>query len=146
MKRSIEGEKLVKEYESLRLKAYLDSGGVPTIGYGTTKYLGKTPVKIGDVITKKRAEELFWFDCDITDKSIPTDLTITQRQYDALFSFVYNVGKTQLMSSTLFKEVRKNPNSEAVGTQWVRWVKDKGKVVEGLRIRRNKELAYYKKL
>ena len=144
MKRSIEGEKLVKEFESLRLKAYLDGGGVPTIGYGTTKYLGKTPVKLGDVITKKRAEELFLFDCDITDKAIPKYLSLTQRQYDAIFSFVYNVGKTQFMASTLLKELRKNPNSEAVGKQWVRWVRDNGVVVEGLRIRRNKELAYYK--
>ena len=47
----------VEHWEGLRLKAYKDSAGVWTVGFGTTHYKDGTQVKEGDVITQAQAHE-----------------------------------------------------------------------------------------
>ena len=54
MTTSIETKRQMKKWEGLRLFAYLDTGGVPTIGFGHTK-----GVRMGDAITLKQAEQYF---------------------------------------------------------------------------------------
>lgn len=137
---------LIKEFESCRLKAYLDGGGVPTIGWGTTVYPDGHKVKIGDRITQAQADE--YFTHDVAVKSIAVDkltagVKLTQGMYDALVSFAYNVGSQALKSSTLLRLLRVNPSDPAIRAQFLRWNKDNGKVVGGLTRRRKAEADLY---
>lgn len=47
----------IQRYEKFEPKTYLDSKGIPTIGYGTTHIKGK-PVKMGQQITEQEASKL----------------------------------------------------------------------------------------
>lgn len=93
----------IKEHEGLRLVAYLDSVGVWTIGYGDT---GPDVVK-GLTITKGQAEErlrkrLVEFE-GYVNRAVKVKLT--QNQFDALVSLVYNIGPTNFNSSTLLRKL-----------------------------------------
>lgn len=147
MKQSDIGEKLTKHYESCRLEAYQDDGGVWTIGFGTTHYRGGKPVQQGDKIPQWRADELykdivFSFEGNVT--RLLKGVYIQQHQFDALVDFAYNVGMPQFESSTLLKVVRNNPNDlKAIDKQFRRWIFDDGKVIPGLINRRESESWLY---
>lgn len=137
---------LIKEFESCRLKAYMDGGGVWTIGWGTTVYPTGVKVRRGDVTIQVKADEYFMH--DVAVKSVAVDkltagVRLTQSQYDALVSFSYNVGSAALKSSTLLRLLRVNPADPAIRTQFMRWNKDNGKVVAGLTRRRKAEADLY---
>ena len=139
MKTSNEGIELIKRHESLRLNAYLDPVGIPTIGYGHTK-----DVLLGDVITKEEAERLLIEDLVTVENEINShNLNINQNQFDALASFVYNVGVGNFRSSTLLKRLKANPNDPDIANQFKRWVYGGGKVLPGLVRRRNEEAKLY---
>lgn len=134
-----EGVALIKIGEGLELRTYLDTGGVPTIGYGHT---GKD-VKLGQVITRMQAEDLFALDlqnaCADVSRHVPT---VTDTQFSALVSFVYNLGVKQFLSSTLLKKHIAGDYAGAA-EQFGRWVHDNGKVLPGLVKRRAAEAALY---
>lgn len=137
---------LIKEFESCRLKAYLDGGGVWTIGWGTTVYPSGGKVRRGDTCRQDAADEYFMH--DVAVKSVAVDkltagVKLKQQQYDALVSFSYNVGSAALKSSTLLRLLRVNPADPAIRTQFMRWNKDNGKVVAGLTRRRAAEASLY---
>ena len=142
---SKKGLELIKEFEGLRLKAYLDSAGVPTIGFGTIRYPDGTKVKMGDVCTEKQADE--WLLYEVTEKtrSINTlvKMSINQNQFDALCSFAYNVGTGALGKSTLLKRVNINPFDQLIRSEFLKWNRAGGAVVKGLTIRRTKEASLY---
>lgn len=137
MRLSEQGLALIKEVEGLRLEAYLDGGGVPTIGYGHTG----PDVRIGmSPITEMEADELLRLDVVEAENDVDAFVTVplTQCQYDALVSFFYNLGAKQLKNSTTLKVL--NEGHYAEFTQWMmKWNKDNGKVVAGLTNRRKKE-------
>lgn len=138
------GRKLIQHYEGLKLEAYICPAGVPTIGYGHTRN-----VKIGDKIDKDQAEKLFNDDI-ITTEGLVNDLhlRITQCQFDALVSFVYNIGIGAFKGSTLFKKIKLYPKDPEIRFQFSRWNKatnEKGELVElqGLTNRRYSEAELY---
>lgn len=137
----------IKEFEQLRLEAYLPTPNDRwTIGYGNTFYEDGEPVRKGDKITKERAEELFanilGSFSEKTQSYIKTSLTINQ--FDALVSFSCNVGVGNFKTSTLLKEVNKDPEDyHAITTQFMRWNKQSGKVLQGLVRRRIAEANIY---
>lgn len=137
---SEQGYALIKQFEGLRLNAYLDSANVATIGYGTIKYPNGKSVKMGDTCTKEQAEEWLQNDCewvvDTIDKHVK--VTLTQSQYDALASFIYNVGETQFAGSTLLKRLNSG-DIQATAEQFGVWVNAGGKRVQGLVNRREQE-------
>jgi lysozyme len=146
MKLNEKGYNLIKEFEGLRLKPYLCSANVPTVGYGNTFYENGTKVKMTDApITKERAETLFKALADkFAVKVVPLiKKPITQNQFNALVSFAYNVGVTALANSTLLKLVNNNPNDANIAKEFLKWNKAGGKVVSGLTNRRIKESALY---
>lgn len=133
------------EVEGLETKAYLDTGGLPTIGIGTTRYPDGTRVAIGDTCTIEEA--YFWARHDLASvfKDVD-DLTrddINQHQFDALVSFVYNVGRGQYKGSTLRRLINDNPIDPKIKQAFLMWVKDNGKVIPGLINRRTKEVQLY---
>lgn len=133
MKLSNEGIKFIQELEGLRLKAYKDSAGIWTIGYGHIK-----DVYQGMTCTKEQADQ--WFREDEEDHSWPvgkyitTDLT--QNQYDALVSFTFNCGAGAMQR--LSSDINTRNFSRAMA-RLLTWRKAGGKVVAGLVRRRQLE-------
>ena len=126
---------VIKHYEGLQLKAYKCPAGVWTIGYGHTR-----GVKECDVITEKQAD-LYLLD-DLRDAenavNIHTKVKLNQNQFDALVSFVYNLGSGNFKSSTLLKKLNAGDYIGAAN-EFKRWNKAGGKVLNGLVKRRASE-------
>lgn len=139
---------LIKKHEGLKLYAYLCPAKVPTIGFGNTFYEDGSRVKMGDKITRDRAEKLLQhivaaFAVQV-DRLVTSDINANQRA--ALVSFAYNLGVGQLQKSTLLKKVNANPNDPAIRAEFMKWVKAGGVVLRGLVIRRQDEAnLYFKK-
>ena len=145
MKTGQDGIDLIKSFEGFRNKAYLDSIGVPTIGYGTTWYPDGTKVKLGDKCTEEQAEEYLKYALGKFEAAINKDIkvTISQKMFDALACFVYNVGIGNFESSTLLKKINAKDFLGA-SDQFIRWNKAGGKVLDGLTRRREAEAALFK--
>ena len=135
MQISNKGLELIKFYEGLELEAYKCAAGVLTIGYGWTH-----DVKEGDTITEERAEELLREGIVQYENAVDdlVNVPLEQHQFDALVSWVYNLGKANLAASTLLKKVNAQEFDE-VPDQIRRWNKAGGKVLEGLTKRRESE-------
>lgn len=139
MKTSPKGIALIKEFEGLRLKAYLCPGGVWTIGYGHT-----AGVKPGMVISEAQAEEYLKADLIAFERYLNgLGLALNQNQFDALISFIYNVGTGNFSNSTLLRKVRANPQDNSIMDEFLRWVYSKGRVLPGLQRRRLAEMKLY---
>ena len=139
MKTSPKGIALIKEFEGLRLKAYKCPGGVWTIGYGHT-----AGVQPGMVISEAQAEEYLMADLIASEKYLnDLRLAINQNQFDALISFIYNVGTGNFSRSTLLRKVRANPQDNSIMDEFLRWVYSKGRVLPGLQRRRLAEMKLY---
>lgn len=116
MKTSSKGIELIQQFEGLRLKAYRDSGGIWTIGYGHTG-----GVKSGEVITTQQANDYLIRDLEIAEEAI-NDLHLTQNQFDALVSFIFNVGCGNFERSTLRKKLIKNTNDPTIPNEFRKWI------------------------
>ena len=139
MKASSKALELIKQFEGLRLKAYLCPGGVWTIGYGHT-----SGVKSGMVITKAQAEEFLLSDIAVFEKAVnDQNLDLTQNMFDALVSFTFNVGVGNFMRSTLLCKIKVNPLDNSIMDEFLRWVYSKGRVLPGLQRRRLAEMKLY---
>lgn len=127
------------------LSAYLDSGGVWTIGIGTIKYPNGVRIKQGDVITPKQREEYFLFEIreKINKVILLTRDDINQNQFDSLVDFSYNVGTVGLQKSTLLKTVNNSLTDKAIVSNFLSWRFDNGKEVSGLIRRRISEAYLY---
>ena len=135
---SQEGIDLIKQFEGLRTDAYLCPAGVWTIGYGHT-----SGVRKGAHITEQYATLLLWSDLAPVERSInQLDVVLTQHQYDALASFVFNVGVRAFLNSTLCKCLL-NGEYERVPAELRRWNKVKGETCAGLVRRREAEIKLW---
>lgn len=125
----------LKEFEGLRLEAYLDAAGKPTIGYGHT-----LDVRIGDKISAYYAEELLREDIAYVEKKVRRlGVTRNEAQLDALVSFAFNLGFGRLKNSTLLKVIREGGSKSAITREFKRWVFAKGRRLRGLEQRREWE-------
>lgn len=149
MKLNENGYNLICEFEGLKLKPYLCSAKIPTIGYGNTYYPnGKRVTLLDDAITKEYAFEIFKTIADKFAKRVDDMVTseLTQNQFNALVSFAYNVGTGAFATSTLLKKVNNNPNDVTIKNEFLKWVRANKKVIQGLVNRRNKEVLIYFKI
>lgn len=139
MKIGENGKKLIKSFEGFRAIAYICPAGVPTIGYGTTKINGN-PVQEGMKITTDEAEEFLEQDLKVFEDAVNNNVNveINQNQFDALVSFVYNVGIGNFKKSTLLKKLNSGDFLET-SNQFLRWNRGGGKVLRGLVRRREAE-------
>ena len=139
MNTSPKGIALIIEFEGLRLKAYQCPGGVWTIGYGHT-----AGVKPGMVITEAQAAEYLKANLIAFERYLNgLGLALNQNQFDALISFIYNVGTGNFSNSTLLRKVRANPQDNSIMDEFLRWVYSKGRVLPGLQRRRLAEMKLY---
>ena len=141
MKTSQVGINLITEFEGCRTKAYLDGGGVLTIGYGHT---GKD-VKKGLIWTKEQCVEQLEIDLasrEIILTHFLNGVPTTQNQFDALMSLGYNIGMGALHTSDAFKYHYRGQYDRAANA-FMNWTHDNGNVVDGLVRRRKAEKALY---
>lgn len=139
---------LIKESEGLVLKAYLPTpNDVWTIGYGHTK-----GVKPGQIITKETAEKYLREDLVWVEKVIDTRVkaTLTQNQYDALASLIFNIGEGNFIGSSVLRWLNSGNYINAADS-FVLWNKQRNKttgkleVLNGLTKRRQKEKELFLK-
>ena len=150
------GIERLKQREGVVLAMYLDSAGLPTIGVG--HLLTKDELSSGKVrltgesvdwhggLTEDQVGELLRQDLGRAEKVLDQELVtapeLTQAQYDALVSFVFNVGVQAFKDSTLLKRL-KGGNTDAVPEQLRRWVHAAGNVDPILVKRREDEVEQW---
>lgn len=135
MKASKNGLQLIKSFEGLSLKAYKCPANIWTIGYGSTK-----GVKDGMVITLEEAEALLKADLKpVEDYLNKSGLILTQNKFDALASFIFNLGIGAFNGSTLKKTILNNGDESEIRYQFNRWVYAGKNKLTGLVIRRDLE-------
>ena len=135
MKISEEGKALIKKFEGCELESYRCSADVSTIGFGHTK-----GVSDGDSCTQDEADQMLTEDLEefegYVDKLVTLDLE--QNQFDALVAWTFNLGPTNLKSSTMLQVLNEGKKSE-VPFQMKRWNKAGGNVLQGFVRRREAE-------
>lgn len=152
------GRKLIKSWETFIPYCYDDARpkkpykggpviGMLTIGYGHTASAGAPIPEAGMVITKAEGEKIFEKDVTAVAKQVEELVTIevTQEQFDALVSFVFNVGKGAFARSTLLKRVNAG-QFDQVPAEFMKWVNDNGKPLPGLVNRRRAEVALWREI
>lgn len=140
------GQEIIKEHEGLRLIGYLPTpNDVPTIGWGSTSIDGRKVV-LGEEITIEQAQRQFENDLERFENSIVTlvHVPLTQNQFDALVSFVYNIGEGAFRSSTM-RRMLNSGDYQSAADQFPRWNKQAGKVLSGLTKRRLQERELFLK-
>lgn len=131
---------IIRQHEGLRLEAYLDTGGVWTIGYGHT---GPEVVK-GLKITLEQAEAYLSADLKTAEAGVNkyVKVLLTQNQFDALVSLTYNIGVSAFGLSTLVRLLNQG-DYKGAAEQFLRWNKDNGRVIDGLTNRRRLERSLF---
>lgn len=140
------GIDLIKSFEGLKLKPYLDAVNIPTIGYGTIQYENGQRVSMKDpAISEERAVELLEHEVNKKGQAVEkmVKVPINDNEFAALVSFSYNVGSGALEQSTLLKLLNSNADKVAVADQLLRWNKAGGKELAGLTRRRQAERALF---
>ena len=145
-KTSNKGIDLIKSFEGFSGKPYLCPAKIPTIGYGATFYPDGKKVTMKDTsITESRGVELLKsmlvnFEQYVDSYCVDT---VNQNQFDALVSFCYNLGPSNLKSSTLLKKVNANPDDPTIEAEFMKWTKANGETLKGLVRRREAESKLY---
>lgn len=143
MQTSDRGLEFIKHHEGLETKAYPDPGsadGNPwTIGVGHTK-----GVKKGDTCTVEQA--MAWLREDVQGAEAAVlrlvNVPLSQAEFDALVSFVFNVGVGAFEKSTLLRMLN-DEDREGAAAQFKRWNKNDGRVMAGLTRRRAEEARLF---
>lgn len=133
---------LIASFEGFSNTAYIPvKADVATIGYGQTYYLDGRRVKLGDFISKEKAEfELSGLvKRDFFDKIAQCiKVPLKQNELDAYLSLSYNIGTKAFCNSTLLKKLNKGDYNGAC-SEILRWNRAGGRVLRGLQLRRFKE-------
>lgn len=129
---------LIKRFEGCSLTAYPDAGGIWTIGWG------HTPAHQGQVITQAKADA--WLESDLQAAASYVQayvkVTLTPAMYDALTSFVFNIGSGAFLRSTVLKRLNEG-NYFDVPAEMLRWRRAGGRVLLGLLRRRIAEAELF---
>jgi len=117
-----QGVKFIQSFEALKLKAYKDSVGVWTIGWGHTRDVEK-----GDRITEEEAEKFIVEDIKVAEADINrfVEVELSENEFSALTSWVFNLGGGNLKTSTMLRRLNEGKKKEAAN-EMLRW--DKAKV------------------
>lgn len=134
--------KIIKKWEGFEPMPYLCPGGVPTIGFGSTRYENGDEVALDDCdIDRKRGEEILLNHIKEVADQVRSVLKhdLTENQEAALISFTYNLGIGNLKRSTLLLLINSGPMNQNIPREIKRWNKAGGKVLAGLTARREEE-------
>ena len=136
---SNKGTDLIRNFEGFRSHAYQDATGVWTIGYGHTKNVQPT-----DVISAAQGYSMLRNELIEYENYVNTlvKVPLYQHQFDALVSWTYNLGPTNLKNSTLLEVLNKG-RYDLVPDEIRRWNRAGGKELEGLTKRREAEALMF---
>jgi GH24 family phage-related lysozyme (muramidase) len=136
------GLELIKHFEGLKLKSYQDAVNVWTIGYGHTK-----TAKPGQAISEPEAERLLKADLHDAESAVNrmVRVPLTDNQFDALVSFVFNLGAGSFQRSTLLRKLNAG-EYQVAANEFLKWNKAGGRVLAGLTRRRRAEQALFTKV
>lgn len=141
---SAAGAGFIAQFEGFRATLYDDAAGHATIGFGHLVHHGpingSEPAEFKRGISRERALELLQEDAGDAAAHISRSVRVplSQQQFDALVSFVFNVGGGAFADSTLLRELNAG-HYDAVPAQLGRWVKAGGQTLQGLVRRREAE-------
>lgn len=138
---SVAGLGGIAVHEGYRDKAYIPvPGDVPTIGYGSTTYEDGSRVKIGDTITRKKAEDLLGNKVNMFERQVKScvKVPLAQNEYDSFVSLTYNIGGNAFCNSTLVRKLN-TYDYEGACKEILKWDKFKGNPLPGLTKRRMQE-------
>ena len=117
-----------------------------TIGYG---HLIKPNEDFRNGISESEATELLHADIATAERAVRDNITVplSQNQFDALTSLVYNIGTKNFTDSTVVKYIN-NPDFHSsvylnLESAWKAWNRSQGKVLNGLINRRKNEWDMY---
>jgi lysozyme len=142
MKPSQKAVDLIKQFEGFRANAYLCPANVPTIGYGSITWGNGQRVKMGEIVSMATAEKLLLVDLEKRSKALQ-GLNLNQNQFDALLSFIYNVGIGAFKRSRLLSKIRQNPEDVTIRHEFMRWINKGSSFERGLTRRRDAEANLY---
>jgi lysozyme len=136
---SEEGLQLIKKWEGLRLTSYKCSAGVWTIGYGSTR-----GVTEGMTITEEEADERLRRDVETAERCVNASVKValTEQQFSACVSFVFNLGCGAFGKSTLLRKINEGDDVGAAA-EFHKWVNAGGKKLAGLVARRKDEAELF---
>jgi len=148
MEISKQGAEFIAGWESFRDKAYQDSGGTWTLGFGTTRYPDGSRVKEGDTCTPGQA--VSWFQHDLKSFGLEVERLVkrhlSQHEFDALVSFRYNAGTSYKSGGQwrLYNIWKLVVNQTITPEYWQNLaITSGGKVLNGLKRRRKAEAELY---
>ncbi len=138
---SDDGLHFIAGFEGFRASVYKDAVGKDTIGFG---HLVKPKESFPGPITRDEALALLRKDAAIAESAVRAGVHVplSQHQFDALASFVYNVGGGNFRTSTLLKKINAGDTAGAAA-EFLRWNKAGGKVLNGLTRRRTAERTMF---
>lgn len=144
---STNGINLIKQFEGFKSTPYQCTAGVWTIGYGTTKYpTGQRVAPSNKPITETYATECLLNDVKGVVEAVNKLVkgVVAQNSFDALVSFIYNVGIGAFTKSTLLKKLNAG-DKQGAAEEFLKWTMSGGKVTKGLVTRRTKEKELFLK-
>lgn len=145
------GEDIIKEFESLQLKAYIDTKdkhGEPiyAIGWGHAGKIGDKKITADTIITEEEAEKLFLEDMKIYENKVKQYITVplNQNQFDALVCMAYNVSTAHFLEMIAHSEINKGI-FDKVGDAMMHYNVANGRILKGLTRRRKLEANLFNK-
>lgn len=141
---------LIKQFEGFVPNLYNDPVGHCTIGYGTLVHKGNCngsePDEFKSGISEQKARELLKSEAKTMGDTINSEVKVAlnQNQFDALTSFIYNIGTGAFKQSTLLKKLNEGDYT-AVPVEMKKWVKASGQTLPGLVRRRDAEAELFQR-
>ena len=134
---------IIKKFEGFSPTVYICPAGYPTIGYGHVVKPDERE-RFASGITTEQAEALLRQDVQTAERAVLRliNVPLTDGQFDALASFTFNLGAGALQRSTLRRKVNRG-NHEAVPAEFRKWVWAGGRILPGLKRRREAEVNLY---
>lgn len=142
MKISEKGIEFIIKEEGEKLTSYLCPAKIWTIGIGHTG----PDVKPNMAITREKSRELLKLDLRRFEKAVNTYIKqeLKQAQFDALVSLSFNIGVGNFSKSTLARKINAKAPIVEIEKEFRRWVYAGGKILPGLKARREREIKLYK--
>ena len=141
MKTSPRGIGFIKAVEGFRAEVYRDAAGKETIGVG---HLVKSGERFDAPITEDEADVILARDLEEAEAGVERliNVPLTQGQFDALVSFVFNLGAERLRASVVLRFINEQRHL-FVPAELLRWIHAGGRALKGLALRRLGEATMY---
>jgi len=143
---SSKGTIFICKFEGFKPKPYKDENGIWTIGYGTTYYPDDTRVQETDKAISTDMARIYLthhINKSVVPSIISLSIPFSQTQFDALASFIYNIGMGHFEASSLLISMKNRASNDIITTNFKKWNKAGGKILPGLTTRRTAEANLY---